>query len=214
MLFYSNLIYSQKYSSSAAPYFQCLNTYFWQHVSAKKVFAKTAFQIWQALLQFYYRFLKFRKCFGQWFLFYSSQCFIAYVFYGWFLPINIFIKPLTTRKNNLFFLSLSIIYFFELGNRNVLCKGIILQWSHLQPEQVCISYGLDLLFWQAMVCKRLLVEITIVEIKIAFTNCHPPMAPWNLRIFFNERYQHYHRICEYAYAHIESALCLWLYDSV
>lgn len=103
MLFYSNLIYSRKYSSSAAPYFQYLNTYSWQHVSAKKIFAKTAFQIRQALSQFYYRFLKFRKCFGQWFLFYSSQCFITYVFYGWFLPINIFIKPLTTRKNNLFF---------------------------------------------------------------------------------------------------------------
>lgn len=80
MLFYLNLMPSQKYSFSAAPYFQYLNIYFLQHVGAKKVFAKTAFQIWQVLLQFYYHFLKFRKCFGQWFLFYSSQCFIVCVF--------------------------------------------------------------------------------------------------------------------------------------
>lgn len=51
--------------------------YFLQHIGAKKVFAKTTFQIWQALLQFYYHFPKFRKCFGQWFLFYGSQSFIV-----------------------------------------------------------------------------------------------------------------------------------------
>lgn len=52
MLFYSNLIYTQKYSFSASPYFQYLNIYFLQHVGAKKVFAKTAFQIWQVLSNF------------------------------------------------------------------------------------------------------------------------------------------------------------------
>lgn len=76
---------------------------FLRHVGAKEVFAKTAFQIWQLHLQFYDHFLKFRKCFGQWFLLYSSQCFIVCIFYDWFLPINIFIKPLTTRNNSLFF---------------------------------------------------------------------------------------------------------------
>lgn len=101
---YLNLTYSQKYSLFLQLLTFSIYTAFLQHVGAKKVFAKTAFQIWQVLLQFYDHFLKFRKCFGQWLLFYSCQCFIVCVFYGSFLPINIFIKPLTTRNNCLFFL--------------------------------------------------------------------------------------------------------------